>query len=1054
MPHKNNARLWANRFETLPSSPPPSPGPHEPAAAAATDTTTVPDAQATSTVKKVAQTPHDASVFVGSLPPNADPVELTRLLGQHLSEYTEVKGIKMVRDAKGGACAFVQCQDAAAAAALINTLKDAPQKPFLGRVLRYEPARAFRTLYISYREPVQYIPAADGKGPQTIHLDLPSAMRMCRARAYRFISITYNDEAIDTQNNSVGDDSGDQVLFMKPVEFDGSAVQAICEQFGPLEHFGDLDKMSSNDDGKTLPYPAPHCMPRRPGMHPGVFEVKWAHRDNAVSALMTLRRVPHLTVTWAHQHTAADYIRFEPQLHRLHHHHHQNNNSQNGQASGTASSDINPFSTSLTTTDDWHQVPQPALASHVYDPNAQLRVIGPFEDGGGARVEWTSDVDFPPLGDRKSDRRKQRGVWANKNVAPDMAPTSLSVVTAEVSRRQAELIATASVEGHENEQELDMPDTPPLGMSPITPKTTDSEPFPPTPTTAHDEIPENIGVDGKEAVPFFDNDCKANDIDPTTLFVGGLEMFGPHAWDENSVAAFFGKYGGLVSVNLVKPVAAKAAFAFVKFDNTDSPARAVYEEHNSIHNGRAIRVQLRSVTGRGFFNRRGRGRFPQHAQRRVPQPSDRSRDRSAARPDPPAAPPASDDIPAVGDVQIAEGAAAAAVETEVLPSEIDQAASNDEKQPSKSLEIQSRSAPVSRRATPEPAVQQANAPTEYREWYDAEPAADSATMTPPPGHATAVPAGPYGAPGGYYPVPWQQPYQHPLAYGMPFYQGYPPHGYPLPVPPSRPFSSPGGSDASGPASVPPPHPWPAMYGVGYVHYPAFSGSANGVDKSGSSQAPLQPTGFMQSNLGTLIPVYPPDALDQYMATNHHAQATSTPPQQPAQQQQQQSAPPPHPSTAHGPPAYQPFPPPPYAFPNAMHPLVGMAPREFPPQHPASAAMNGAFVLPHHIHNGQSPNLPHANFRPAFPDVSGGRRQPIRRDSNPNQNRGNNQPGRGMARGHHQHPRGGIQFPPTVGNEIILQLQHQQHVSRPGSAATSPQFAAPSPSGQWITASTH
>lgn len=42
-------------------------------------------------------------------------------------------------------------QNAASAISLIQTLHSSTPKPFLGRVLRYEPARAFRTLLISYR---------------------------------------------------------------------------------------------------------------------------------------------------------------------------------------------------------------------------------------------------------------------------------------------------------------------------------------------------------------------------------------------------------------------------------------------------------------------------------------------------------------------------------------------------------------------------------------------------------------------------------------------------------------------------------------------------------------------------------------------------------------------------------------------------------------------------------------------------------------------------------------------------------------------------------------
>lgn len=39
-----------------------------------------------------------------------DHSELTRLLYEHLSQHTEVKNIKVVRDNKGGTCAFVQCE--------------------------------------------------------------------------------------------------------------------------------------------------------------------------------------------------------------------------------------------------------------------------------------------------------------------------------------------------------------------------------------------------------------------------------------------------------------------------------------------------------------------------------------------------------------------------------------------------------------------------------------------------------------------------------------------------------------------------------------------------------------------------------------------------------------------------------------------------------------------------------------------------------------------------------------------------------------------------------
>ena len=74
-------------------------------------------------------------------------------------------------------------------------------------------------------------------------------------------------------------------------------------------------------------FPAPHCARRLPIMEKQCWEVKWEHRDDCVSALMVkstrissttplfislpfqnLRRVPHLTVTWAHQPTSTGQI--------------------------------------------------------------------------------------------------------------------------------------------------------------------------------------------------------------------------------------------------------------------------------------------------------------------------------------------------------------------------------------------------------------------------------------------------------------------------------------------------------------------------------------------------------------------------------------------------------------------------------------------------------------------------------------------------------------------------------------------------------------------------
>lgn len=57
-----------------------------------------------------------------------------------------------------------------------------------------------------------------------------------------------------------------------------------------------------------------------------------------------------------------------------------------------------------------------------------------------------------------------------------------------------------------------------------------------------------------EAIPSLSEDMKAGPVrDPTTVFVGGLEMRGPRAWDERKLRVVFSKYGGIKSVKIVRP---------------------------------------------------------------------------------------------------------------------------------------------------------------------------------------------------------------------------------------------------------------------------------------------------------------------------------------------------------------------------------------------------------------------------------------------------------------------------------------------------------------------
>jgi hypothetical protein len=59
---------------------------------------------------------------------------------------------------------------------------------------------------------------------------------------------------------------------------------------------------------------------------------------------------------------------------------------------------------------------------------------------------------------------------------------------------------------------------------------------------------------------------EVSEIDPTSLFVGGLEMSGPHAWDEERVKNFFSKFGGVEAVKVVFPSESSPDTSFSKVD--------------------------------------------------------------------------------------------------------------------------------------------------------------------------------------------------------------------------------------------------------------------------------------------------------------------------------------------------------------------------------------------------------------------------------------------------------------------------------------------------------
>ncbi|PPR00029.1 hypothetical protein CVT24_009038 [Panaeolus cyanescens] len=826
--------------------------------------------------------PHDASVFVGSLPSNVDQNDLTRMLMDHLSEHTEIKNIKVVRDSKGGVCAFVQCENAASATRLIQTLHSTAPKPFLGRTLRYEPARAFRTLLVSYRVPTQSVrhPPFE-KTPVEVHVvemewELPHAIRICRQKNSRFHSISYNVEAIEAEKacNSQGSaiPSNDHVLFMNPLKFNEEALEKMASYFGKLESF--LSLRDSNAGGNItiifvvtagaqslfleqvgpehiqMNFPVPHNAPRSPNMDPLCWEIKWEHRDDCVSALMTLRRIPHLTVTWAHQPSIAAVPAFA--------HRHNLHVGFPLHAAGRLPQHL-IHGALQDSSKSIHATPFPRQRNSPSAPVDQTRPEC-------ADAESAASLTETPRLDETEVTRQQ----TQTPISDSPMSTSNSMLLRTADANPA--LGTNSIDTfHQGDTQdlLYMPDTPSLDISSVTPITPGSQ-YPITPKTlASSDSPQG---DFHQSGDVFTEHCEPQHhekiTDPTTLFVGGLELFGPGAWNEEKLTSFFSRFGGLESVKVVRPINSCAGFAFVKFDNVEGPARAVSEEHNRVYEGRTMRVQLRECnpTRNNWRPSRGRGRLfhnPIPFQRRFLR-------HGLERP-----------IPNKGNDEAVFVTNDFGSNHLSLPSLTSLPETGTLSGP-QTLDVHGVAATSFSPTLPPAEVSQTET---YREWYDE---LDSPTHTPAPSSlgssasATGVPLSnpayhaAYPNAPFYPPVPWAHPSMLPGGYQVPYFGPYPPPYNPHPTHGQR-LITPPASEASGPSSSRPTWPHSGIYPQPYMTYPIFPFRQTTEPTAllhGNQQAPLIPTGFMQNEQGTLIAVYQPEALDQYLTA---AAAGSSPP---------------------------------------------------------------------------------------------------------------------------------------------------------------------------------
>ncbi|OCH87465.1 hypothetical protein OBBRIDRAFT_889765 [Obba rivulosa] len=993
------ARAWGTRYDTLGSSPPSSP----PCLHNSTSTlhsTTIggspcSDSRDETNEEKAGEDgdpakgdkmPHDASVFVGSLPPNVDHGELARLLSEHLSEHAEIKATKVVRDPRGSVCAFVQCKDATAAAQLIHTLQSNPPRHFLGRLLRYEPARAFRTILVSYRIPIQSAAPDLGFSETTRHVPEhhqrpaphPSAMRIYRPNNCKFATVLYNAEALEldlptavvhpADTEDVDDLSGAGILF-SPLRFDEKTLRTIAEAFGRVECFA---KSTSDAERRSQSCGLTHAITKTSlGRNGGItacerddnrpcspdasqsadidgstWEVKYEHRDDCVNALATLRRIPYLTVTWAHHsfpHNAGPtaprsssssafprYSSYSPNAKQ--HLHPPRNFSGEYQRLGytrilpprTGGLASTPFQTRMPPPssifpahspkgDGWtfaHSTPL-MRASQSPPTSLPLDEQGLPQVGDQARSPSWSEHDFPPLSDKRSMQLLQLSTrvdsrrWGDRDMHDDgiddldttfssahSQTSSLSVNPATPRSNTSHLQSrsdgpvqllhdsrAASRDGGEEQVVDTIPPTPGFTLSPITPLTPKmGENFPRTPSTASSVAAQDTshscesrrGVTAPCDTPqscgmYVTDEGGAREHDPSTIFVGGLEMFGPSAWDESKLQALFERYGDIETIQLVRPLNKRSAFAFVKFKDTDAPARAVLEEHNRVHNGRQIRVQLRDVN-------------PQRSPWRA------NRDRTRGFPSSPChkldglsanehrGPMSFEDISTDGRVPLRPvftGGLSGKLGTEL----------GGNGNPSTHTHPSTEAVASPHSSKPMTMPKWIPSSLEHTQYVTDTVAPNSQSSST----STGAPVQPYPLTHAGYQVhqPWMHAYHPQYPYPVPFIHSY--TQVPMPVaPPGTQLTAEGNSGGANigaqtywqPGHLPMFNPM-----VPYVAYgpPSMASNEQGQGQTANrleTQAPLQPTGFIQGEYGTLVPVYHPEALNQYMSNAAHGQ---TPP---------------------------------------------------------------------------------------------------------------------------------------------------------------------------------
>ncbi|KAH7106940.1 hypothetical protein BKA62DRAFT_222613 [Auriculariales sp. MPI-PUGE-AT-0066] len=592
------------------------------------------------------QYPHNASVFVASLPTGMPETDLREALGKHFAAHHPVMHVKIIpgSDSRHSVCAFVQAYSAEDAASFIDTFH---LSFFQGRQIRCEPARALRTLFVSYKHPLVtpriprfgIAPLAPGH--------LPYSIRLRRERGTRLVSVLFDSDA-DLFNVA---NPANRVSFPNPMEplshaglyisnvsynnevcvapvvrfcgmtlisLDLQTLRTICAAFGQLEFF----RPAQIPD--ELPHP--HDQARHKAQSTSTLEVKWVHRNDAVSAQNVLSELPFVAVSWAHMHSFhpdASAPRPAPRF-------------VNGRFGSTGSTDKLPApleapgplayeeataaqtsdtETSLTdTTDRFSRPPFVASITHAdLSPTVVSSVTAtaaPPSSGPTDRAVVSpnfpiTEHDFPPLSNSTSSpgftsrSANSSSVWGKLSAvstSPEVEP-----VISEVDQR-----LHFREDDADDENEVETQEIAPTSRSPT--------PALVSPTDSTDNIPSSVPPtpifrDFSVRVGLPIHAVEERKEDPYTLFVGGILVDRPPMWEEANIREFYGQYGAIEDVRLVKPFNKPVAFAFVRFASSNSTYRAIDDHPNRDHQGQPIKLRLKDAQPyRGWQPRNARGR--------------------------------------------------------------------------------------------------------------------------------------------------------------------------------------------------------------------------------------------------------------------------------------------------------------------------------------------------------------------------------------------------------------------------------------------------------------